>query len=310
VSKVFVITGATSGIGRAVALSIAGEDAALLLVGRNKGRGAEAVRCLRQRVPNIRPRFVAADLSRQAEVRHLAKLIEEDFGHVDVLINNAGARFDRYAVTEDGIEQTFATNHLGHFLLTCLLLPNLALAPSPRIITVTSRAHFAAKADGHWLYRQDNYDRRQAYAKSKLANVLFAFQLARRLQETNIASGAVDPGVVATRFALNNGPIAWARHVISHWVRGALVSPKVAAESIVRLAMSPDPGALAGNLFQSGQVIQASEAARSQTLARDLWHQSARLMDEDIDFPSFAGGGCSPKTSNHPKSEIAFNAYA
>ena len=241
-SKVFVITGATSGIGRAAALSIAKEDANLVLVGRNKKRGARIVRSLIERVPNVRPRFIDADLSRQREVRRLATLIEEEFDHVDVLINNAGARFDRYGRTEDGIERTFATNHLGHFLLTCLLIRHLALAPSARVITVTSQAHFAATADGCWSYRENNYDRRQAYAKSKLANVLFAFELAQRLEETNIASCAVDPGVAATRFALNNGPIAWARHVISHWVKGTLTSSRVAAESIVHLATFERPG--------------------------------------------------------------------
>jgi NAD(P)-dependent dehydrogenase (short-subunit alcohol dehydrogenase family) len=300
-SKVFVITGATSGIGRATALSIAEENANLVLVGRNKKRGAKIVRCLLRRVPNFRPQFIETDLSRQGEVRRLARRIREEFDHVDTLINNAGARFDRYGVTEDDIERTFATNHLGHFLLTCLLLPSMALARSARVITVTSRAHFAAQADGCWLYRQDNYDRRQAYAKSKLANLLFAFELARRLERTNIVSTAVDPGVVTTRFALNNGPIAWARHIISHWVKGTLTSSKVAAESIVHLATFEKPGALAGNLFRNGQVIKASEAARSPALAEDLWNQSARMVGESLDLASFTAGPRSLKMSYHPK---------
>lgn len=308
-SKVFVITGATSGIGRAAALSIAKEDANLVLVGRNKKRGARIVRSLIERVPNVRPRFIDADLSRQREVRRLATLIEEEFDHVDVLINNAGARFDRYGRTEDGIERTFATNHLGHFLLTCLLIRHLALAPSARVITVTSQAHFAATADGCWSYRENNYDRRQAYAKSKLANVLFAFELAQRLEETNIASCAVDPGVAATRFALNNGPIAWARHVISHWVKGTLTSSRVAAESIVHLATFERPGTLEGNLFRKGQVIKASEAAHSSVLAEDLWNQSARLVGEKLDLASFTAGPRSLKMSYDPKPAASLCAY-
>jgi NAD(P)-dependent dehydrogenase (short-subunit alcohol dehydrogenase family) len=289
-SKVFVITGATSGIGRAAALSIAKEDANLVLVGRNKKRGAKIVRSLIERVPNVRPRFIDADLSRQREVRRLGRIIEKEFDHVDLLINNAGARFDRYGATEDGIERTFATNHLGHFLLSCLLIRHLALAPSARVITVTSQAHFAATEDGCWSYRENNYDRRQAYAKSKLANVLFAFELARRLEETNIASCAVDPGIAATRFALNNGPIAWARHAISHWIKGTLVSPKVAANSIVRPAIFAEPGTLGGKLFHNGQVIEASQAACSRTLAQNLWNESARLSGANLDPASFCGG--------------------
>jgi NAD(P)-dependent dehydrogenase (short-subunit alcohol dehydrogenase family) len=206
-------------------------------------------------------------------------------------------RFDRYGATEDGIERTFATNHLGHFLLTCLLIRQLALAPSARVITITSQAHFAATADGCWSCRENNYERRQAYAKSKLANVLFAFELARRLEETNIASCAVDPGVAATRFALNNGPIAWAKHAISHWIEGTLVSPEVAANSIVRLATLAEPRDLAGKLFRNGQVIEASEAARSRTLAQDLWNESARLVGANLELASLARGPGSQKMS-------------
>jgi NAD(P)-dependent dehydrogenase (short-subunit alcohol dehydrogenase family) len=296
-SKVFVITGATSGIGRAAALSIAKEDANLVLVGRNKKRGAKIVRSLIERAPNVRPRFIDADLSRQDEVRRLGRIIDEEFDHVDLLINNAGARFDRYGATEDGVERTFATNHLGHFLLTCLLIRHLALAPSARVITVTSQAHFAASADGCWSYRENNYDRRQAYAKSKLANVLFAFELARRLDETKIASCAVDPGVAATRFALNNGPIAWAKHAISHWIKGTLVSPEVAANSIVRLATLAEPHDLAGKLFRNGQVIEASEPARSRSVAQDLWNESARLIGAKLDLSSVTEGPRSQKMS-------------
>jgi len=268
-----------------------------VLIGRNKSRGAAVVRCLQQCVPGVRPRFIEAGLSRQENVHRLARLIEEEFDHVDILINNAGVRFDRYGATEDGIERTFATNHLGHFLLTCLLIRQLTLAPSARVITVTSQAHFAATADGCWLYRENNYDRRQAYAKSKLANLLFAFELARRLQATNIASCAVDPGVAATRFALNNGPVAWAKHAISHWIKGTLISPGVAANSIVRLATLAEPRDLAGKLFRNGQVIEASQAARSRTLAQDLWNESARLVGANLELASLAGGPGSQKMS-------------
>ena len=144
----------------------------------------------------------------------------------------------RIEATEDGLERTFATNHLGHFLLTSLLMDHLRAAPSARIITVSSSAHRAANDDGIWSYQGHEYDRRQAYAKSKLANILFAFELARRLQGTRIVSNAVDPGVVSTNFARNNGLLAWAKHTISHGLRGELVSAARAADTIVYLATS------------------------------------------------------------------------
>ena len=237
-TKIFVITGATSGIGRAAALGLAQPDAALILVGRNSRRGSEVVERIKKTSPGARAQFIEADLSAQNDVRQLATAIRQKFNHVDVLINNAGARFDTYGATEEGFERTFATNHLGHFLLTSLLLEHLRAAPSARIITVSSAAHRAAKVDGIWSYQEHGYDRRQAYAKSKLANILFAFELARRLQGTRIVSNAVDPGVVSTNFARNNGLLAWAKHTVSHGLRGELVSAARAASTIVYLATS------------------------------------------------------------------------
>jgi NAD(P)-dependent dehydrogenase (short-subunit alcohol dehydrogenase family) len=282
VSKVVIITGATSGIGKAAALSLALGDADLVLVGRNTRRGADVVERIRQRAPNVRARFIQADLSAQGDVRRLARLINQDFDHLDVLINNAGARFDTYGATEDGLERTFATNHLGHFLLTCLLFDRLDSAPSARVVTVSSQAHLMAEADGSWLYQEQEYDRRQAYAKSKLANILFAFELARRLEGTRIASNAVDPGVAATNFALNNGLVAWAKHTVSHWVKGALISPAAAADTIVYLATSSQPDAVSGSLFRERRVVEPSQQARNRSLASNLWAQSARLTGADI----------------------------
>lgn len=281
---VSVITGGTSGIGRAAALALARDDAGLVLVGQNHHRGTATARLIRQKVPGIQVRFIQADLSAEKDVHRLAQVITQAFDSVDVLINNAGARFDTYDATDNGIERTFATNHLGHFLLTGLLLGHLALAPSARVITVTSQAHFAAAADGAWIYREHDYDRRQAYAKSKLANILFAFELARRLRGTRIVSNAVDPGVAATRFARNNGAVAWAKHLISHRLKGTLRSPTAAADSIVYLATSAETETLTGHLVRNRLVVQASHAAQSHALAEDLWNQSAHLTGLDPDL--------------------------
>lgn len=279
-SKVIIITGATSGIGRATAFRLARENADLVLVGRNARRGLEVAERIQQ-TPSVRARFIQTDLSTQRAVRRLVTTIQRDFDHVDVLINNAGARFDTYGATEDGIERTFATNHLGHFLLTQLLLGHLNAAPSARAITVGSSAHLAAKDDGQWQYAKHDYDRRQAYAKSKLANILFAFELARRLEGTEIVSNAVDPGVAATHFALNNGPVAWAKHVISHLVKGTLVSPDTAADTIVYLATSAEAASITGCLFKGRRVVEPSRPAQSPALAESLWNESAKLVGAD-----------------------------
>ena len=267
----FVITGATSGIGRAAALGLAQPDAALILVGRNSRRGSEVVERIKKTSPGSHAQFIEADLSVQNDVRQLATAIRQKFKHVDVLINNAGARFDTHGATGEGFERTFATNHLGHFLLTSLLLDPLREAPSARIITVSSGAHRAAKVDGIWSYQEHEYDRRQAYAKSKLANILFAFELARRVQGTRIVSNAVDPGVVSTNFARNNGLLAWAKHTVSHGLRGELVSTARAASTIVYLATSVEVAGVTGALFRERQVIEPSPAAHDRLLAEVLW---------------------------------------
>jgi NAD(P)-dependent dehydrogenase (short-subunit alcohol dehydrogenase family) len=248
-SKVFVITGATSDIGRAAALNLAQPDSILVLLGRNIGRGSEIVERIKKIMPDARAHFIAGDLSVQRDVRESAKTIGENFDHVDVLMNNAGARFDTYGATEDGIERTLGTNHLGHCLLTCLLLGHLRAAPSARVITVSSSAHKAANPDGIWSCPKHEYDRRQAYAKSQLANVLFAFELARRLNGTGIISNAVDPVIVSTNFARNNGILAWAKHTISHALRGELTSAVSAADTLVYLATSNEVAGLTGALF-------------------------------------------------------------
>ena len=280
-TKIFVITGATSGIGRAAALGLAQSDAALILVGRNSRRGSEVVERIKKKSPGARAQFLEADLSVQNDVRQLAMAIRQKFNHVDVLINNAGARFDTYGATGEGFERTFATNHLGHFLLTSLSLEHLRAAPSARIITVSSAAHRTAKLDGIWSYQEHGYDRRQAYAKSKLANILFAFELARRLQGTRIVSNAVDPGVVSTNFARNNGLLAWAKHTISHGLRGELVSAARAASTIVYLAASAEVAGVTGALFRERRVIEPSPAAHDRALAEALWTQSIALTGLD-----------------------------
>jgi NAD(P)-dependent dehydrogenase (short-subunit alcohol dehydrogenase family) len=278
--KRVVITGATSGIGRATALALGHLGASILLVSRNQARG-EAL-ASRITASGATTESIEADLTSQVQVRAAADQIRERWPTIDVLINNAGARFDVYANTRDGCERTFASNHLGHFLLTLLLLDRLTAAPAARIITVASGAAAAAHNDGHWQYTAANYDRKQAYAKSKLANLLFTFELARRLHGTPVQSMAVDPGGVATRLALRNGLIPWLKHMVSHGLRRDLVLPAKGADTAVFLASTTAlPSAAGGRLFRNRQPIRACAAAYDPALAASLWSLSVDLIGLD-----------------------------
>jgi NAD(P)-dependent dehydrogenase (short-subunit alcohol dehydrogenase family) len=275
--KVSVITGATSGIGRMAARALAATNADLILVGRNQRAGGNILRRLRANAPGARVEFIQADLSSQRDVRMLANRIGQNRQRVDVLINNAGARFDTYQVSVDGIELTFATNHLGHFLLTRLLFEPLRRAPAARVITVSSSAHASGGADGVLVLGRANYNRRLAYAKSKLANVMFAYHLSERLHDTRVTSNVVDPGFVLTNCARNNGVVSWLKHIVAHAVRLELVLPRKGAESLIYLAAAEDVQGVTGKYFRRGREVASSPAAYDRTAVQHLWDLSERL---------------------------------
>ena len=275
--KTCVITGATSGIGRACAVELGRLGADLILTGRDDRRGAELVRRIQRNQAPGSAHFIRADLSVQREVRELAAAIRTRCARVDVLINNAGARFDTFRPSADDIESTFATNHLGHFLLTLLLLDKLQAAVSARVITVASGAHASACGDFERTFRAENYDRKAAYGNSKLANLMFAYELARRCRGTNITSNAADPGVVASNFARNNGFMSWLRHVGYHALKRELVSPKKGAETIVFLASSPAVEGVSGKYFFQKREIESSGISKDEAAAKRLWESSLRM---------------------------------
>ena len=279
--KVIVITGATSGIGRAVALGLGRCGASLVLVGRNARKGEELVRRIRADSPDSTAKFFQADISSLREVRNLVMRVNECVDRVDVLINNAGARFTQFEETAEGLERTFATNHLGHFLLTALFLEHLMRAPRARILTIGSGAHFGVDGDPIWILARETYERKLAYGTSKLANILFAYELARRLSGTSITSNAVDPGGVATNLGRNNGLTAWLRHLTYYALKGQLIMPSRAAGHIVSLALAEKFEKVTGQYFFECEPVTSSRLSQDIVTARELWSLSVKLTGID-----------------------------
>lgn len=283
-NKICLITGATSGIGKAAALELADLGASLILLSRNEKKGEKICDGIRKINNNVQVKFYKVNISSMNEVRNVSERIKTDFDRIDVLINNAGARFDKYFKNDEGMELTFATNHLGHFLLTLSLFEMLKKSAQGRIINVSSPAHSRGTEDLEDLVVPQNYDRRLAYGRSKLANLYFTYELSSRLKNTNITVNAVDPGGVATNFSRNNGLYAWLKHYLSYILQLKLISPRKAAETIVYLASSRDLSVTTGKYLFEKKQISSSPASYSKDAALKLWQLSLKLTGID-DLP-------------------------
>jgi retinol dehydrogenase-14 len=268
--KVCVVTGATSGIGKATAAALAGLGAQVVLVGRDRSR-AEAT-AAELRAAGAAPRLEIADFTSMGQVRELARRLAA-LEHIDVLVNNAGLVAGRRRTTADGFDEVFAVNHLAPFLLTNLLLGKLTAA-SARVITVTSDAHAAARLDLDDPHLERGWDSWRAYANSKLANILFTRELARRLEGTGATANCAHPGVVRTRFGREAGlPLRIGLTV----ARPFLLSPERGASTIVYLASSPEVATATGGYYVKKQRREPSVAARDPDTARRLWQLSEEL---------------------------------
>ncbi len=215
-------------------------------------------------------------------MQSLAQDLCDTYQTIDVLVNNAGARFDRYFESNHGIELTFATNHLGHFVLARHLLSSMEESPK-RIINVSSSAHRQARPEVGWNCSADRFDRKTAYANSKLANILFTKELTRRWGSQKVISFAVDPGPVVTRFALNNGVVAWAKHLLAHTLAGDLGTARECASAIAYLATNQNVDRFNGKLVRGRNVIEPSQLANDPELAAKLWQESETLADSISD---------------------------
>lgn len=270
--KVVLITGGTSGIGKAAAKTLAGLGAEVAVTGRSKERGESAVEEIRGESGRVS--LLLADLAVQAEVRRLAVEFEASHDKLDVLINNAGVILDRRIETPEGIEMTLAVNHLAPFLLTNLLLDLLKKSAPSRIITVTSAAERFGKMDLDDLQSERRYRAFPVYGKSKLANIMFTYELAERLEGTGVTANCVHPGSVNTNFGENNrSPMTLLFRLFKPFMR----SPEQGADTIVYLAASSQVQGMTGKYLSDRKVMTSSEETYDESLRKKLWEASEEL---------------------------------
>ena len=272
--KVIVITGATSGIGQVAAERLADMGARLVLVARSEVRGRAVLARLRERAPGVLHSIYYADLSRLVATKRAAAEIAAAERRIDVLINNAGALFASRRVTEDGLERTFATNHMAYVVLTHGLRDRLIASAPARVVNTASNAHKGALLDFDDLQSAHGYRGFKVYRRSKLCNILYTRELARRWAGTGVTVNCVHPGFVATSFADQSGGL------FSHIVRMAktfAISPEKGAETIVYLASSPEVAHVSGRYFYKCRPITPSKEALDDATAERLWLESTRL---------------------------------
>lgn len=277
--KTCLVTGATSGMGEMTARALAQRGATVIVVGRNPEKGAATVNQIKQQTNNLAVEFMLADCSVQAQVRQLAEEFKRQHQYLHVLVNNAGALFLGRQMSADGIEMTFALNHLGYFLLTNLLLGTLQASTPARIINISSVGHKRGRMNFEDLQSRQRYNGMQAYRQSKLANVLFTYELARRLQGTGVTVNAVGPSYVATNFAFNNFGIM-PDGVIKLLIRlYGLVGTNAerGAQTAIYLATSADVEDVTGKYFEGLTAVPSSNDSYSAVAASRLWQMSAEL---------------------------------
>ena len=271
--KVCMVTGAASGIGAATAQMVAQRGATVVLVGLNATKGVTTVDQIKRQTGNSAVEFMRVDLSAQKEVRQLAQQFTSRYRRLDVLVNNAGALFGKRQESVDGIEMTFALNYLGYFLLTNLLLDALKASAPARIVNTSSRSHARARINFDDLESRKNYRGLPAYAHSKLAIVLFTYELARRLEGTGVTANALHPGIVATNFAMQGGG---SMGLIVRLFRPFFVGPEQGAQTGVYLATSPEVEGVTGKYFVNRKAVPSSPASYDTTIASRLWEVSEK----------------------------------
>jgi len=273
--KTVLITGATDGIGRVTARELARLGARVVIVGRNPEKAAQVSEALRRESGNPAVDFLVADLSSQAAIRQMAADFLQRYEALHVLINNAGALFMQRQVSVDGIEMTFALNHLGYFLTTLLLLERLKASAPARIINVSSMAHAGVRLNFSDLQNTRHYNGWIAYSQSKLANLYFTYELARRLEGRGVTVNALHPGFVASNFGRRDNGLFGAFFRLIQAV--AAISPEEGAKTSIYLASSPEVDGVSGRYFVNCRAKASSPASYDREAAQRLWDISLDL---------------------------------
>jgi len=274
-NKVCIITGGTSGIGWVTALQLAQWGATVLLIGRDRERGLVAEERIRRETGFHSVKFFQMDLSVQAQIHQFVEQFHHGYDRLDVLVNNAGITLLPRRLSADGVEMTFAVNHLGHFLLTNLLLGTLEASAPSRVVNVSSGSHRGARIDFDHLEGGSASQGLRAYGQSKLANVLFTYELAQRTEGRGVTVNAVHPGFVLTNLGRDNG---WLIHKITRLImRLKGISPEEGAKTLIYLASSPEVEKVTGKYFYKMKPVETSAQSYDQETASRLWEVSEKL---------------------------------
>ena len=270
-NKIVLITGANSGMGKATALELAKKGAHIVMVCRNKQTGDEARKEIISISGNSNVDLLIADLSSLQAIRQLAQEFKSKYNHLDVLINNAGLAYTNRHVSKDGIEETFAVNHLSYFLLTNLLLDSLKATPSARIVNISSSVHKQGKINFDDLELKNKYSLFGAYNQSKLCNMLFTYELARKLKGKHVTVNAVNPGPVKTGLARDMG-------VLFQWMAKTFFpSAEKASATATYLASSQDVEGITGKYFEKCKAVPSSKLSYDEATAKHLWDVSVKM---------------------------------
>ena len=273
--KRVLVTGATSGIGLEAARRLAARGADVVLVGRDAAKTARCVDAVRADARGGKVSSLLCDFSRQSDIRRLADEVLRTFDRLDVLVNNAGTVFKQRTVTADGIEATFAVNHLGYFLLTQLLLDRIVRSAPARIVNVASIGHRRGTLDFDDLHFRRGYFIMKAYGRSKLANVLYTRRLAQKLAGTGVTVNCLHPGSVDT--AIWSGAPGWSKPLIAVMRRLFFIPVEKGAQRIVDLVVDPALSETTGKYFEDGKLVDPARLARDDALGTRLWDVSERL---------------------------------
>jgi NAD(P)-dependent dehydrogenase (short-subunit alcohol dehydrogenase family) len=274
-ADIVLITGGNAGMGKATAVELAKLDATVVITSRNRDRGEEALENIKRESRNSRVEMMLCDLGNQASIRQFVKDFTSKYSSLKVLVNNAGVILPGRHETADGYELQFGVNHLGHFLLTNLLLDTLVESSPSRIINVASGAHKAGKIHFEDVNLKNNYNLARAYAQSKLANVLFTYELAERLKGTGVTANCLHPGAVATQMGINRD--TGFGTFITRLLKPFFQTPAEGASTAIYLASSREVEGISGKYYYKKKPVKSSKLSYDKELARQLWDISMRM---------------------------------